>query len=65
MLNGEGQVLLREVEQIEDAVFRATALAVVDGTDHLYDSLALMHVLRLALVTHDGQFSLYHQPVDS
>ena len=63
MLNGEGQVLLREVEHIEDAVFRATVLAVVDGTDHLYDSLALMHDLRLAVLADNGQFALYQHTV--
>ena len=42
MLHGEGQVLLREIEHVEDAVLRAAVLAVVYGADHLDDGLALM-----------------------
>ena len=49
MLHGEGQVLLREVEHVEDAVLRAAVLAVVYGTHHLHDGLALMHHMRLAV----------------
>ena len=43
MLNGQGQVLLREVEHVEDDGLRASVFAVVDGVHHLDDGLALQH----------------------
>ena len=55
MLYGQGQIFLREVEHVEDTVLLATVLAMVDGAYHLYDSLALMHHLRLAILSDDGQ----------
>ena len=58
MLHGEGQVLLREVEHVEDDGLRAAILAVVDGVHHLDDGLALMHGLLLAVLADDGQFAL-------
>ena len=48
MLYGQGQILLREVEHVEDTILRASVLAVVNGAYHLYYRLALMHHLRLA-----------------
>ena len=59
MLHGQRQVLLREVEHVEDDVFLAAVLAVVDGVHHLDDGLALMHRLLLAVLTDDGQFALH------
>ena len=58
MLNGQGQVLLREVEHVEDDGLRASVFAVVDGVHHLDDGLALMHGLLLAVLADDGQFAL-------
>ena len=63
MLHGEGQVLLREVEHVKDAVLRATVLAVVDGAYHLYDGLTLVYHLRLTIQTDDGQFTLHQYTV--
>ena len=57
MLYGQGHIFLREVEHVEDTVLLAAVLAVVDGTYHLYDGLALMHHLRLAILSDDGQAS--------
>ena len=53
MLHGEGQVLLREIEHIEDDGLRAAILSVVDGVHHFYDGLALMYGLLLAVLSDD------------
>ena len=63
MLHGEGQVLLREVEHVEDDGLRAAVLAVVDGVHHLDDGLALMHHLLLAVLADDGQLALHQYAV--
>ena len=63
MLYGQRQIFLREVEHVEDTVLLAAVLAVVDGTYHLYDGLALMHHLRLAILSDDGQLALHQYAV--
>ena len=63
MLHGQGQVFLREVEHIEDDGFRASVLAVVDGIDHLYDSLTLVDYFLLAILSDDGQLALHQYTV--
>ena len=63
MLYGQGQIFLREVEHVEDTVLLATVLAMVDGAYHLYDSLALMHHLRLAILSDDGQLALHQYAI--
>ncbi len=42
MLNGEMHTFLRQVEHVEDHVFFAVVLAVVNGVHCLNDSIALM-----------------------
>ena len=54
MLHSQWQTILREVEHVEDDRFRAPVLAVVNGIDHLYDSLALMDCFLLTVLTDDG-----------
>ena len=48
MLHGEGHVLLREVEHVEDDGLRAAVLAVVDGVHHLDDGFTLVDNHRLS-----------------
>ena len=49
MLHGQGQVFLREVEHVEDHVFLASVLSVVDRVHHFHDGLALMYDLLFAV----------------
>ena len=58
MLHCKGQVFLREVEHIEDDGLGATILTMMNGANHLDDSLTLMNNLRLAILADDCQFSL-------
>ena len=63
MLHSQREVFLREVEHVEDDGLRASVLAVVDGAYHLYDGLALMHHLRLSVLSDDGQLALHEHAV--
>ena len=59
VLNGQREVLLREVEDVENGGFRTVVLAVMNTLYRLHDGLSLVNDLLLPILTEDGQLALH------